>query len=109
MSQACMNCGKPQTKAWEGVPVCDDCHKIATHVLTKAAHQMSLLLNVQKDVIRGRLVEGKLVLGHGQESEPTAGRVPPTMHEPDLSQGPGDGGRRELGSGRGHPPGDEEV
>lgn len=91
--KSCLNCGKPRTKMWEGVPVCDDCHRVATHVLQKTAHQMSLMLTIQKDVIRDRLVNGKLVLSSGEESEPDLRRVLASLHKPAVQEGPGDGGR----------------
>jgi len=64
-----MNCGKPKVALWEGVPVCDDCHKVATHIIAKSARQMQMLLAVQKEAVRSRLVEGKLVLGTGDDDE----------------------------------------
>ena len=96
-----MNCGKPSTTHWEGVPVCDDCSQVAVHVVDVARVKLALLLTVWKDSVRAKLVEGRLVLGN-EAQDPSAGRVPPEM--PGVSQGPGDGGCRESESGRSHPP-----
>ncbi len=93
--KTCLNCGKPSTKVWEGVAVCDTCHKVATHILQKTARQMTLVLTIQKDVIRDRLVNGKLVLSSGEENEPDPGRVLAALHEHRMQEGPGDGGRGE--------------
>jgi len=85
----CMNCGEEATTSWEGVPVCGDCARIATHIVDVARVKFALLLTVWKDSVRAKLVEGRLVLGN-EAQDPSARGVPPEM--PGVSEGPGDGG-----------------
>lgn len=96
--KTCMNCGKEAKRSWEGVAVCDDCHKIATHILRKTARQMTLVLTIQKDVIRDRLVNGKLVLS-SEEDEPDPGRVLAALHERGVQKRSDHGGRGKPESG----------
>lgn len=57
----CANCAKPlaQQHVFQGVIICEDCHKLVSHALQRTQTELKMLFTVYTDMIRAALVQGK--------------------------------------------------